>query len=111
MYTHGCYTITWRGFFMTKKGFTFNTYSEEFKLSAVQSYLNGEGSYNMIKEKYQIRSSIQLKNQVKKYKECHEITDTRGGSGGMKGISNPLKGKRIYFKTIEEERDYYKAQV
>ncbi|SPT76307.1 transposase [Bacillus cereus] len=28
----------------------------------------------------------------------------------MKGISNPLKGKRIHFKTIEKERDYYKAQ-
>lgn len=28
---------------MTKKGSTFNTYSEELKLSAVQSYLNGEG--------------------------------------------------------------------
>ncbi|EOO24271.1 hypothetical protein ICM_05767 [Bacillus cereus BAG1X2-3] len=34
---------------MTKKGSTFNTYSEELKLSAVQSYLNGEGGYNMIK--------------------------------------------------------------
>ncbi|KMP26962.1 transposase, partial [Bacillus cereus] len=22
-----------------------------------------------------------------------------------------LKGKRIHFKTVEEERDYYKAQV
>lgn len=84
---------------MTKKGSTFNTYSEKLKLSAVQSYLNSEGSYNMIKEKYQIRSSTQLKNWVKKYKE----------SGGMKGISNPLKGKRIHFKTIEEEYDYYKG--
>ena len=28
-----------------------------------------------------------------------------------KGIPNPLKGKRIHFKTVEEERDYYKAQV
>ncbi|EJP85244.1 hypothetical protein IK1_04449 [Bacillus cereus VD146] len=37
---------------MTKKDSTFNTYSEELKLSAVQSYLNGEGGYNMIKEKY-----------------------------------------------------------
>ena len=96
---------------MTKKGSTFNTYSEELKLSAVQSYLNGEGSYNMIKEKYQIRSSTQLKNWVKKYKEFGGITDTRGKNGGMKGISNPLKGKRVHFKTIEEERDYYKAQV
>ena len=70
---------------MTKKGSTFNTYSEELKLSAVQSYLNGEGSYNMIKEKYQLRSSTQLKNWVKKYKECGEITDTRGENNKMKG--------------------------
>lgn len=37
---------------MTKKGSIFITYSEELKLAAVQSYLNGEGSYNMIKEKW-----------------------------------------------------------
>ena len=111
MYTHGCYTITWRGFFMAKKGTTFNTYSNEIKLSAVQSYLNGEGSYDMIAKKYQIRSTTQLKNWVKKYKERGEITDTRGENNKTKGIPNPLKGKRIHFKTVEEERDYYKAQV
>jgi len=61
----------------------------------------------MIKERYQIRSSTQFKNWVKKYKECGEITDTRGKNGGMKSISNPLKWKRIYFKTIEEECEYY----
>ncbi len=32
----------------------------------------------MIKERYQIRSSTQLKNWIKKYKECGEITDNRG---------------------------------
>ncbi|MDM5430968.1 hypothetical protein ACQVQY_30055 [Bacillus mycoides] len=48
---------------------------------------------------------------MKKYKEFGGITDTREKNGGMKGISNPLKDKRIHFKTIEEERDYYKAQV
>lgn len=48
-----------------KKGSTFNTSSEELKLSAVQNYLNGEGIYNMIKEKYQIRSATQLENRVK----------------------------------------------
>ncbi|WP_001074669.1 hypothetical protein, partial [Bacillus cereus] len=47
---------------MAKKGTTFNTCSNEIELSAVQSYLNGEGSYDMIVEKYQIRSSTQLKN-------------------------------------------------
>lgn len=61
MYIHGCYTITWRGFFMAKKGTTFNTYSNEIKLSAVQSYLNGEGSYDMIAEKYEIRGLLNLR--------------------------------------------------
>ncbi|WP_255292262.1 hypothetical protein [Bacillus cereus] len=65
----------------------------------------------MIKEKYQIISSTKLKNWVIKYKEFPEITDTHGKNGGMKGISNPLKGELIHFKTIEEERDYYEAQV
>ncbi|WP_309411781.1 transposase [Bacillus cereus] len=64
-----------------KKGTTFSTYSNEIKLSAVQSYLNGEGSCDMIAEKYQIRSSTQLKNWVKKYKECGEFTDARGKIG------------------------------
>jgi hypothetical protein len=40
------------GFFMAKKGTTFNTYSNEIKLSAVQSYLNGEGSYDMVSPNY-----------------------------------------------------------
>ncbi|WP_257205561.1 transposase [Bacillus cereus] len=63
-----------------KKGSAFNTYSEKLKLSAVQSYLNDERSYNMIKKKYQIRRSTQLKILGKiKYKELGEITDTRGG--------------------------------
>lgn len=61
MYIYGCYTITWRGFFMAKKGTTFNTYSNEIKLSAVQSYLNGEGSYDMIAEKYEIRGLLNLR--------------------------------------------------
>lgn len=73
MYTHGCYTITWREFFVEKKGTIFNTYSNEIKLSAVQSYLNGEGNYDMIAEKYQIRSSTQLKNWVKNIKNVVKL--------------------------------------
>ncbi|HDR4874906.1 TPA: hypothetical protein QCR24_005865 [Bacillus cereus] len=50
----------------------------------------------MIKEKYQIRSSIQLENGVEKYKECGESTDTRGGNNRMKGILIPPKGELGY---------------
>ncbi|WP_256703313.1 transposase [Bacillus cereus] len=93
---------------MVKKGTIFNTYSNEIKLSAVQSYLNGEGSYGVIMEKYQIRSSTQLENWMKKYKEWVKLQIL---VGERKGIPNPLKGKLIHFKTVEEERDDYKDQV
>ncbi|WP_242266577.1 MULTISPECIES: transposase [unclassified Bacillus cereus group] len=79
-----------------KKGTTFNTYSKEIKLSAVQSYLNGEGSSDMIAEKYQIISSTQLKSWVKKYKECDEITDTRE-KNSEKWYIEPFKRKTDSF--------------
>ena len=49
------------GFFMAKKGTTFNTYSNEIKLSAVQSYLNGEGSYDMIAKNIRLEALHNLK--------------------------------------------------
>ena len=66
-------TLLRGGIFHGEKGTTFNTYSNEIKLSAVQSYLNGEGSYDMIAKKYQIRSSTQLKNWVKNIKNVVKL--------------------------------------
>ncbi|MFF2290869.1 hypothetical protein [Peribacillus butanolivorans] len=37
---------------MAKKGDKFQTYSEEFKIQVVQSYLNNEGSQSAIAKKY-----------------------------------------------------------
>ncbi|MER2107644.1 MAG: hypothetical protein ABS949_11965 [Solibacillus sp.] len=51
---------------------------------------------------------------MKKYKELGSIEAFNclpSTSSGGKGIKNPLKGKRIHFKDVEEERDYYKAQL
>jgi transposase len=96
---------------MAKKGSNFNSYSEELKVEVVQSYLNNEGGYSAIAQKYNIKSPTQVKNWVKKYKENGEVLDSRGKHSGAKGIPNPLKGRRIHFKSVEEERDYYKAQV
>ncbi len=51
---------------------------------------------------------------VKKFKEVGLIEAfNRLPSAGSraKGVKNPLKGKRVHFKDVEEERDYYKAQV
>ena len=90
-----------------------NSYSDELKLQVVQSYLNGEGGYLKLALKYGLKSKSQVENWVKWYKEngtFYSSSNGKNGRGG-KGIANPLKGKKIHFKSVEEERDYYKAQV
>ncbi|ANA81475.1 MULTISPECIES: transposase [Paenibacillus] len=90
---------------MAKKGQVFQSYTEEFKLRAVQCYLEGSMSYQAVADKLGIRSCTQLKTWVRKYRDG-EVFDTRKGSGG------PMKGRpRTTFSSIEEERDYLKAQV
>ena len=46
---------------------TNQTYTTEFKLEVVQAYLNGEGGYKAIAQKYGIRSKTQVENWVKRY--------------------------------------------
>ena len=87
-----------------------NSYSNEFKLQVVQSYLNSEDSYVTTAEKFSIRSKTQVERWVQKYKEVGSIEAFKRRIGA-KGVKNPLKGKRVHFKSVEEERDYYKAQV
>lgn len=91
-----------------------NTYSNELKLEVVQAYLAGEESMQVIATKYEIRNVSQVKTWVKKFKEIESIEAFNrlpSTGSGAKGVKNPLKGKRVYFKDVEEERDYYKAQV
>ncbi|RLQ94271.1 helix-turn-helix domain-containing protein [Falsibacillus albus] len=90
---------------MAKKGQTFNNYSDEFKLKAVMKYVNGSKSYTVLAEELGIRNCSQLKVWVKKWKQGVPFDE-------RKGVSNPLKGRpRTKFKSVEEERDYLKAQV
>ncbi len=44
-------------------------YSYEFKLKAVQAYLNGEGSYDYLAKKYNISACSKFKEWVASYKE------------------------------------------
>ena len=71
-------------------------YSKELKLQAVQSYLKGEGSYEVLRKRYGILSSTQLKNWVKWYNGHKELKERRGA------------GTEIYMtkgrKTTQEER-------
>jgi transposase-like protein len=90
---------------MAKKGQIFQHYTKEFKLTAVKAYLEGSSSYKVVADCLEIRNCTQLKVWVRKWRNGEEF-DVR------KGLSNPLKGRpRTAFDTVEEERDYLKAQV
>lgn len=100
---------TWRGFFMARKGQTFQHYTEEFKIKAVNMYEEGNKSYQTLATELGLRSSTQLKNWVRKYRENQSLEDQRGKETGS---SNPFVGRpKTVFKNVEEERDYLKAQV
>ncbi|RVT56095.1 IS3 family transposase [Niallia taxi] len=93
---------------MAKKGQTFQSYSSETKLKAVIMYENGEGSYNSISEELGLRSSTQLKDWVKKYRKGESFHDLRGSNPS----THPFIGRpKTKFNSVEEERDYLKAQV
>ena len=52
---------------MQRRPKKYKKFSAELKLQAVKDYLNGKGSCEALKEKYKLRSSTQLKNQVMWY--------------------------------------------
>lgn len=81
---------------MKRRSHKNNKYSKEMKLQAVKDYLNGEGSYETLKEKYKLRSSTQLKNWVMWYNGHKEFKER----SSAKGEVYMTKGR----KTTQEER-------
>ena len=71
-------------------------YSKELKLEAVQAYLKGEGSYEVLRKKFGLLSTKQLRNWVKWYNGHKEFKERR------------VAGTEIYMtkgrKTTQEER-------
>ena len=90
---------------MAKKGQVFQKYTEELKIAAVKEYIEGSSSHKEVAEKWGIRNITQLKVWIRKWR-AGEAFDVR------KGLTSPLKGRpRTIFDSVEEERDYLKAQV
>ena len=81
---------------MKRRSHKNNKYSKGMKLQAVKDYLNGEGSYETLKEKYKLRSSTQLKNWVMWYNGHKEFKER----SSAKGEIYMTKGR----KTTQEER-------
>jgi len=62
-------------------------YSYEFKLKAVQAYLNGEGSYDYLAKKYNISACSKFKEWVASYKKF-----------GKEGIMRSRKNNKYSFQ-------------
>ena len=95
---------------MQRRSRKYKKYSAELKLQAVKDYLNGEGSYETLKEKYKIRSSTQLKNWVMWYnghKEFKERTSAKGEIYMTKGRKTTQEERaEIVAFCIEHNKDY-----
>lgn len=93
---------------MAKKGQTFQSYTEEFKLKAVKAYLGSSLSYKVVAQQQGIRNCTQLKVWVNKWKNGESFDERKDEKQDM----NPMRGRtRTSFSSVEEERDYLKAQV
>ena len=62
-------------------------YSYEFKMKVVQAYLNGEGSYEFLSQKYHIPTNSKLREWVAVYKKF-----------GKEGLMRPRQNKKYSFK-------------
>lgn len=56
-------------------------YSTEIKRCAVEDYLSGKGSLRDICRQYQIKSTIQLRNWIKRYNSHEELESSNRGDG------------------------------
>ena len=94
---------------MARKGQTFQRYSEVFKQKAVKMYEEQGKSYRTVAKELGIRSERQVKDWVKKYRNKESFADQRGKTTKK---DHPFRGRpRTKFQSVEEERDYLKAQV
>ena len=72
-----------------------NLYSPEFKMKAVQSYLNGEGSMFTIAAKLGLRRSEQLRRWVKMYNSGKEFKPVNSGGCRMTTSRTTSQDERL----------------
>ena len=82
-------------------------YSKGFKLSAVNDYLNGKGSFHTICIKYGIRSPKQLEDWIKVY-NSGGILKTSTGGAYMKKAKNTTLDERLKIVTdcLANDKNY-----
>ncbi len=70
-------------------------YSQELKTKAVEDYLSGAGSQQVIAAKYGLRSKNQLQHWIKKYNSCIDFGHKMSGGSRMKKARKVTYEERI----------------
>lgn len=85
-------------------------YSAELKMKAVLSYLNGEGGYMFICQKYKIRSTCQLRDCIKLYNAHGDLNSRKHSGGGsyMSKVRNTTQEERVQIakESLASGRNY-----
>lgn len=83
------------------------SYSKELKISAVNEYLNGNGSQNDICQKYDIRSRKQLSDWIKVYNSGGVLKESTGGAYMKKArTTTPEERLAIVNECLENNKNY-----
>ena len=83
------------------------SYSKALKISAVNDYLNGEGSLNDICLKYEIRSTTQLRRWIKVYNSGGFIKTSTGGAYMKKARPTTLDERlKIVTECLANDKNY-----
>ena len=88
-------------------------YSWEFKLESVQKYLSGEyGGYDTLAQDLGLRSSTQLRNWVKLYRQDPELLKQDGRHLGKKDGVQKGKPKKVNLDELskDEQIEYLKME-
>ena len=73
-----------------------HVYSDELRLEAVRSYLNGEGSLKRVSARYGLRSTRQLRTWIKMYNNGEDFSQHKmSGGSRMKTSRSTTKEERI----------------
>ena len=84
------------------------SYSKDLKISAINDYLNGEGSLQDICTKYGIRSHRQLSDWIKVYNSGGILKTSTGGAYIEKGKKNTTLDERLKIVTdcLANDKNY-----
>ena len=72
-----------------------HVYSDELRLEAVRSYLNGEGSLRSVSARYGLRSDRQLRAWLRMYNNGEDFSHKMSGGSRMKTSRTTTKEERI----------------